>query len=340
MRTLFALVLCVTLSHTAFSQQVNLSGIEQIGHSNKVMVEQLALDFGENRSNVTQIGSGHEASIHQENAFNVATSTIRQTGDRNVASVYQSIGLYSAIIDQAGRFNTAIVSQSRESFFQSEIYQVGVGNDARVTQGGVFTSGHSLIVQNGANNLAVVDQGGVSHDDISLISIVGDDNHAIVNQATTQPFAKSVSDVDITGNANYVEVQQHPVEGGDASSAVLLSGDTNHITVSQETDGFAQSSIEGVGQGNVIGIRQSGPASFLTSAVDLIGDSNSVSVTQVALHAGSPDFHTMTSGIQITGDLNEVQVSQGSSNSDGPPATHSSSILVQGNSNTVAVVQD
>ena len=155
----------MAISATAAAQD-NSSDIDQAGNNHVVTVDQTGSN---DSSTVFQEGESNTADVNQ-NGLAGSDSQIRQTGDRNTATLTQDDDgtdlqnvappLNLSVIDQSGDDNSANVTQSTETLAirsESSVDQSGDFNDATVVQ--LDDWQYSEVLQTSDNNIASVAQG-------------------------------------------------------------------------------------------------------------------------------------------------------------------------------------
>lgn len=229
-----------------------------------------------NTSNTTQAGINQSASITQSDQVDAdAVATIEQnSGQDNIASIFQGRSNYTATIIQDGNTNQAYSSQmvSPPSSGSVDITQDGDRLLADVNvmgEGGVTASAPNVVVVN------QVPTGGTSADNQSLITVAGFGNTITTNQDSDL----NVSEITLIGGSgdNMVDVTQS--FGNDNMSEINGDGATNAI-VSVEQGGNGATLLVNLNDSSFSTVTTLQDGDDNDATVDITGDMNVAMVTQ------------------------------------------------------------
>lgn len=233
---------------------------------------------------ISQLGNENAAAIVQDGTSFPVDATIQQKGDRNSATLAQTIVTWSpATIIQTGTDNVAALDQTgADTFFKGT--QEGMGNSMLVRQYGA-SHGGARLTQSGAHNSIVLDQ--LETLDQTNIFQVGTLNSVTATlQSDGQDNRATILQV---GTGNTVTATQTGIQTYDN---IVQKGNNNLATVEQSL-GWNDALIKQIGNANIAAIRQTGPGTGTglpgnTAYIKQVGDGFVASITQAGSdnHAG------------------------------------------------------
>jgi hypothetical protein len=295
---------------------------------------QIVFEGSDNRTSIDQLGVDNGATSNQ--ASNTNLSRIRQTGNRNSATLLQGQGnRNSSDIDQHVDPAISVNSDRRASVEQrgasnsSTVQQLGSNNSVTVSQGrsdALSQNGVSTIIQTSSGNAATV-------------TMIGEANGSSVTQERVDPAVTlHVAEVAISGSANSSSVRQAGLslvgrvqQSGHQNVAQVqqLNGaDGSSSTITQLLDFNSASARQIGGARNASTIRQTGLRNSATLLQEQ-GSRNSSNIDQSVDPAISINSDRQASVTQRGSD-NSSTVQQLGSNSSATVVQGQATLLSQG----------
>lgn len=202
--------------------------IEQIGSTNTVTIEQVG-----GTNNVGGVGSTTPSASNYA-TINGSTNavTITQAGDSNL-----------------NQYNI----KGNNNIFTSTI--TGIGNSSKLVMGSQNTNTlRSTVTETVTGNNNTTDQTVIGNDITSTLSITGSTNQVTTNLSSTN----GVSNVEITGSNNKLDIEQRDVAGSNGHNLQqYVSGDYNSIVTQQQGSNDTSVDIRTTGSHNTVTVRTS-----------------------------------------------------------------------------------
>jgi minor curlin subunit len=235
--------------------------VVQQGQSNSALVTQVGPAETAITADVWQSGSSNAAETEQSNIENFSLISVQQHGNDNLATSLQQDSVQArGFIVQSGELNIADLYQAHMNATAS-IDQNGIANNASVQQTGDYLyHQNAFVYQQGDNNLTQAVQSGIGGNVLSSHQI-GSGNYAEVSQWQSGEVSVGDSEVMmvVEGNENQVFVEQD--NNQDGSFVLTQSGNFNHIIVYQSGEAMSTVMTSVYSSGNADAIDQVGSAS-------------------------------------------------------------------------------
>lgn len=190
----------------------NVADVNQSGNWNDVLIDQLSSEFPPRGMNASVVQSGnHNSGEVYMKEHNIHSSTLRQSGDWNVAKIVHERNTNVSEVYQTGNYNMV---DSRVHAVGSSIFVRQSGNDNYAEQDlgrNDVAGGNNVfeIYQSGNNNQAVQYLDVLSHmgdaDNFSEIRQAGNDNYGM----TLQSGNGHTANINQPGNGNITTIHQY-----------------------------------------------------------------------------------------------------------------------------------